>query len=115
MAETVFAVFGMGGEPLAQLGGIGLQVGDALGLFLSEVGFDGLAACFAMWLKHDAGSGFEFGGIMFEVGAGDEGNVIAADGFDALAVSKQNHIEQHGRRIGGGTRCVVVEPRIEAG
>ena len=54
-------------------------------------------------------------------GQGDEGDVVAADGLNvtagnnALAVSKQNDLEQHGRRIGSGTGCVVVETGIEAG
>jgi hypothetical protein len=69
-AFAAFAVFGVGGEPLAELGGIGLQAGDALGFFLPPVGFDRLVVFFAMAFEHDAGGGFELGGLVFEVGAG---------------------------------------------
>jgi len=47
--------------------------------------------------------------------------VITADGFDAsagndaLAVSKQNNLEQHGGWVGSSAGGVVVEPGIEAG
>lgn len=183
-ALATFAVFGMIGKPLAELGGVTLQAGDALGCFLSKVGLDGLAVGFAVAVEHDAGSGFEFGGLMLEVGAsaalllagvgrqfdavdgehlapdqalpvaqvehlgedagdvvgeggdesgkggevrlavarqGDEGNVVAADGFnvaagnDALAVGEQNNLEQHGGWIGGSAGGVILEPGIEAG
>ena len=46
------------------------EAGDALSLFLPKVGFDGMAVCFAMALEHDAGGGFEFGGLVFKVGTG---------------------------------------------
>lgn len=174
----------MGGKPLTQLSRIGLQAGDAQDFFLPKIGFDGLAVCCAMSFEHDAGGGFEFGGLVFEVGSGaallfgciagkldavdgehlapdqslpitqvedlgkdagdvfgeagdkpgnrgevglgvagqgDEGDVVTADGFDAtagndaLAVSEQDNLEQHGGRISCSAGCVVVEPGIEAG
>ena len=52
---------------------------------------------------------------------GDEGDVVAADGFDAtagydaLTIGEQHDFEQHGGWIGSGTGCVVVESCIEAG
>ena len=60
----------MSGEPLPQLGGIGLQALEALGFFLRQAGFEGQAICFTMALEHDLSGGFQFVGLVFEVGAG---------------------------------------------
>ena len=79
--------------------------------------------------EHDTSGGFEFGGLVFEVGTGgevgpavprqsDEGDVVAAGGFNAtaghnaLAVGEEH---KHGGRIGGSAGGVVPEPGIEAG
>jgi hypothetical protein len=69
-ALAALAVFGMGSQPLTESRGVRLQAGDALDFFLAEVGFGGFLVCFAMAFEHDAGSGFEFDGLVFEVGTG---------------------------------------------
>ena len=53
-------------------------------------------------------------------GHGDEGDVVAADGFDvaarneALAAGEQNNFEQHGGRITRRAGFIILEPGIEA-
>ena len=52
---------------------------------------------------------------------GDEGDVLATSAFDAAAaddalrISKQDHLEQHRRRVGAGTGLIVIEARIPSG
>ncbi len=53
---------------------------------------------------------------------GDEGDVVCAGAFDtatadnALTVGEENNSEQHGRRVGGGSRQVqfVVDEMVNA-
>lgn len=52
---------------------------------------------------------------------GNEGDVVAAGGFNvtagnnALAVGKQNDLEEHGGRKGGRAGSIIPEPSIEMG
>lgn len=88
-----------------------MQAGDALCLFRFEVGFYGLLVCIAMSFEHDAGSGFEFAGLVFEVGAspalllaGVAGKFDTVDGehlasYQILAITQ---VEDLGKDAGDG-------------
>ena len=82
LAERAFAAFAVvrvGSQPLTDLGGITVQAGDALSFFLLEVGLDGALVFLAMPFEHDFGGGFQFAGLVFEVGS------CAAFGFGGVA------------------------------
>lgn len=115
-AFAAFAVFRVGGEPLSQLGGIVLQAGDALVLFLPEIGFDGFLVFLPMAFEHDASGGFKLAGLVFEVGAGAAllfgcvaGELDAVDGEhlapdQALPVAQVEHLGEDAGDVVGKRR-----------
>ena len=78
-ALAALTILGMIGQPLTQCGGFLLQAFSALALFLGEVGFCGQRVVLAVAFEHLLGGGFEFVGLMREVGTG------AAFGFGRIA------------------------------
>ena len=179
---AAFAVFRVVSQPLADLCGIGLQAGEALDFFGSQVRLNAVLVCFAMPFEHGLGRRFKFVCLSFKIGTGaalgfggvarqfyavdgehfapdqallvadeeylgenagnivaqgrnkssyrsevwsavagegDENDVFAAGTFDvaaadyALAVGKQDDLEEHGRWICRRPRFVIVEAGIK--